>query len=692
MDMANSFLVRARLANTSPFAPEILTYHYSADRQNAFCKETRFLRDRNSESISVCCQRLYDAPSPDSGPLRFHPQMTDVYYQGKTLSWHMLRLLSADGWTDAEFINLLLRYLHILEEYLAASSTPVLISSSDIMLPGACFDIIPQNIVVASQGDWRIIDHEWSMTREISAGYLLFRAVWTVMGMLSRFGLPNDQHVVTRFDLLVVAFQALHSFIDKEHLMAYLRQEIEMAAFVAGYEQRSDEVASWLDASLPTEHFFLQQYQQQQAAINQQSQYITTLTTRLKQLVARWSKREASIDTALASLERMQTDLPQVSSLHRSFLTKWQEFRLLRTFPETRFLFDEIWYRNRYADVGDVGTSALRHYVFHGSDKEYDPSPYFHASWYVRRYPDTASTNPLLHFIQRGAAEGRNPSPYFDTVWYRSQYSQAAGRNPFAHYLEKWREEGTSPHPCFDAVWYIGNYADVARSGGEPLSHYLTFGAKEGRNPHPLFDTAWYLWRYPRAAEYPTPLLHFLAFGKLEGLSPGPYFDSDWYVGQYRDILGDEEPFRHFLEHWRTTDCNPNPCFDCDWYRGRYPDVENSGMNPLTHYVMFGEKEGWMPCIHFDPSWYIETNPTVTPSGKGAFRHFMETGLRAWLNPNPDFDTDWFIRQYPQAADSDLPPFLYFLKKGKTENLSPRENLTIEQYYRNRHENTSMPR
>lgn len=64
--------------------------------------------------------------------------------------------------------------------------------------------------------------------------------------------------------------------------------------------------------------------------------------------------------------------------------------------------------------------------------------------------------------------------------------------------------------------------------------------------------------------------------------------------------------------------------FDADWYLCQYPDVARSGLDPLLHYVRFGEKEGRKPALDYRPEkmWDVWTSgnplygyPDLPPKG-----------------------------------------------------------------------------
>lgn len=73
------------------------------------------------------------------------------------------------------------------------------------------------------------------------------------------------------------------------------------------------------------------------------------------------------------------------------------------------------------------------------------------------------------------------------------------------------------------------------------------------------------------------------------------WFDAKWYLAQYPDIAADAKmsanPARHYLLMGGFEGRNPGPGFDSAYYLAHNPDVVESGINPLVHYLKFGEKE-----------------------------------------------------------------------------------------------------
>jgi hypothetical protein len=73
------------------------------------------------------------------------------------------------------------------------------------------------------------------------------------------------------------------------------------------------------------------------------------------------------------------------------------------------------------------------------------------------------------------------------------------------------------------------------------------------------------------------------------------FFNPNWYLGQYPDIARDPKmsanPARHYLLMGGFEGRNPGPEFDSAFYLATHQDVVESGINPLVHYIKFGERE-----------------------------------------------------------------------------------------------------
>jgi FMN phosphatase YigB (HAD superfamily) len=157
----------------------------------------------------------------------------------------------------------------------------------------------------------------------------------------------------------------------------------------------------------------------------------------------------------------------------------------------------------------------------------------------------------------------------------------------------------------FDTDWYAARYPDVAKAGVNPIDHYLRRGWIEGRTPGPRFDPDHYLKSNPDVARAAAnPLVHYLRHGIREGRSSSGL-----------EPQGNEMAL-----------ISESGLFDESWYRTTYPDVQESGMDPLRHYLDYGAKAGRAPSPLFDTADYLKRHIDVAASGKNPLRVFLEVG------------------------------------------------------------------
>lgn len=171
----------------------------------------------------------------------------------------------------------------------------------------------------------------------------------------------------------------------------------------------------------------------------------------------------------------------------------------------------------------------------------------------------------------------------------------------------------------FDERWYLRRYPEVSTLGVEPLRHFMSRGWREGRDPHPLFSTAWYRKTVPDSAGT-NPLFHVL------NSPPGAVQD-------------------------------PHPLFDTKGYLTRYPDVRLAGMNPITHYLAFGQQEGRVPHAILD----LSSDRTIEPTwlSRALMSYLSGTGR----NPHPLFDDVWYRQSYPEMA-AEVSPLVDYVQEG----------------------------
>ncbi len=113
--------------------------------------------------------------------------------------------------------------------------------------------------------------------------------------------------------------------------------------------------------------------------------------------------------------------------------------------------------------------------------------------------------------------------------------------------------------------------------------------------------------------------------------------------------------------------------FDGQWYAVTNPDVRAAGVDPLTHWVTFGSREGRKPNQYFEPRWYFGCNPIVAAAGLDPLTHYLRHGEKAGRWPSPNFDPEWYRTAYPIPRGSSA--LGHFLANRLTGRFAPRADL-----------------
>jgi hypothetical protein len=79
---------------------------------------------------------------------------------------------------------------------------------------------------------------------------------------------------------------------------------------------------------------------------------------------------------------------------------------------------------------------------------------------------------------------------------------------------------------------------------------------------------------------------------------------------------------------------NAGRWFDLDWYKLRNPDVVRAGIDPVAHYLRYGEAEGRFPSPWFNPLWYRTVYDFPAP--QSALEHFLAHRATGRFLPCPE--------------------------------------------------------
>lgn len=720
LDLANSFLVfAAAAANVDPESEsEILAYHYSTNERKAeFCKETLFIRQPDNH-ITIRYNPLGSNSERivEGNCIYFNISNDSEYFHGKPLSLQMMHIVSHDNWNIKEIGIFLCQYLDIVKLYINKKREDIIFKSITTLIPGICFDIVPQNIILTDDGIYKFIDQEWIFKGDMPLGWLLFRALQPIAYNISQIEHSTGIAQETWFNLLIAIFTEAGFTTSREDLEIFVALEEKVQKEIKGIDKSSIKNFSW-DNKISFSHKFFQEaikkmdenlkMEQKKIAIIQDKKNL--LQDMIYKMKISQTKSRLEMQNLQIRLDNMPTHLARLgavswknncpvapSSKNESVLSKtksmldrlsrqkWIQLNQLRELIRKIPLFDISFYYQIDPNLATSKVNPLHHYFFHGAKEGRNPNPYFFTSWYLSEYPDVAKANinPLLHFILYGAKEGRNPNPYFFTTWYRNKYLQTNQNiHPLLHYIQYGWKTGAWPNPYFDVIWYIKTYLSSEQNEIEPLAHFLYEPSDARHNPNPHFDSHWYLQTYSWVEKMNMhPVQHYINYGIQQKTNPNPYFDGEWYSNQYPESIRENLcPLAHYLIN--IDNVNPNPYFDTEWYQTSYPDVAENKVDPLLHYITYGSNERRNPSPYFHTSWYLTKYPDVRDSGINPLLHYIQFGAFECRAPHPNFDAEWYLNKYPEIIETNLSPLLHYIQKGKNEGKLPYDPNRNQDYF-----------
>ncbi|HVE23383.1 MAG TPA: hypothetical protein VNC39_15535 [Acidocella sp.] len=149
-------------------------------------------------------------------------------------------------------------------------------------------------------------------------------------------------------------------------------------------------------------------------------------------------------------------------------------------------------------------------------------------------------------------------------------------------------------------------------------------------------------------------------------LADSGLFDRAWYEAQYGDLLAaDSAALVQFCDVGWRRGLRPNLCFDPAHYLAVNADVREAGLNPLLHYLEYGEAETRWPGPHFDPEWYRATQGLA--ADQNGLADYLRRQRDASVNPNGGFDSLWYQEEYGHEIPPGLSPFEDYLRHGAAQ-------------------------
>ena len=246
LDLANSFLIVGAHSPSALPEPQVLAWHYSADRAPQYCREACFSGEAVN-GVTVSYQRLCQASKSDyvdSELVRFDCPQNVRYTRGRVLSQEFIDLMGRDGWSTEAAGGFVRRYAAVLETLCRGEGDNRAITSITDRLPGKYLDVIPQNIILEDVDTPVIIDNEWRLTADVEFGHCVLRALLLLMAAITRFGVPANSQTYTRQAFIEAVFTHSGFPITATEITRYIDLEADIQAQITG--RLRGEFLDWL--------------------------------------------------------------------------------------------------------------------------------------------------------------------------------------------------------------------------------------------------------------------------------------------------------------------------------------------------------------------------------------------------------------------------------------------------------------
>lgn len=155
-------------------------------------------------------------------------------------------------------------------------------------------------------------------------------------------------------------------------------------------------------------------------------------------------------------------------------------------------------------------------------------------------------------------------------------------------------------------------------------------------------------------------------------------FDADWYLAKNPDVRkqGRGGALSHYLKHGARERRDPGPLFDTRYYLSQFPELDTDKVNPVCHYLVYGEAAGAWPNRFFDPLHVAAQLQDLRP-GQNVLASFAAQG-QSVVAPSGSLDPAAYASAHPMLAASGLNPLWHRLFQERA--VDPSDVLLCEGY------------
>ncbi len=150
------------------------------------------------------------------------------------------------------------------------------------------------------------------------------------------------------------------------------------------------------------------------------------------------------------------------------------------------------------------------------------------------------------------------------------------------------------------------------------------------------------------------------------------YFDGEYYLRTNEDVAqAGIDPLEHFVRYGDREGRCPMLLFNPSFYRAR-AGKSAALINSILHYRWIGRYQKISPSPWFDSQYYLQHNRDVEQQGFDPLYHYLRWGGKEGRSPNSSFDGSFYLRTYPDVHDAGLNPLLHYIEFGRLEGRQTR--------------------
>jgi hypothetical protein len=158
-------------------------------------------------------------------------------------------------------------------------------------------------------------------------------------------------------------------------------------------------------------------------------------------------------------------------------------------------------------------------------------------------------------------------------------------------------------------------------------------------------------------------------------------FDAAWYATRYRDVFrAGVDPLTHYLGPGAREGRDPGPYVDVSFYLTQVPALPTGGLAALDHLLTTGIASGVRTSPYIDLGWYRSQQDGVPTDPVRALQHLVMRGGPAHHAPGPFVDLAWYAARHPELRMTRLDPLQYFLAHGAVLRRFPHPLWMEERY------------